>query len=290
MLEAMPQAVYALDLQRRITHWNPAAERLTGHAASDVLGRSCQDGLLSHVDDSGAPLCGTRCPLLAVMVDGASREARVFVHHRDGHRVPVRVHGSAIRDADGNISGAVESFTDDSRGRALERELGEAQKEALSDALTGLANRRMLHRVLEHHSDEYRRYQRSFAVLFVDIDDFKKVNDIHGHRAGDRLLRMVASTLDRSTRPSDTVGRWGGEEFLIVAPAGTEAEAFSLAERARRLVCSSWIDDEGRRVRVTVSVGAALVRSGETTGELIDRADGAMFAAKRKGRNCSHIA
>ena len=290
LLEAMPQAAYALDLQRRITHWNPAAERLTGHAASGVLGRSCRDGILNHVDDEGTPLCGTRCPLLATMTDGAPREARVFLHHNDGHRLPVRVHGGVMRDADGNICGAVESFTDDSRARDLDQELGLARNEALTDSLTGLANRRMLHRLLDHHSDEFRRYQRSFAVLFVDIDSFKKINDLHGHPAGDRLLRLVASTLDMSTRPSDTVGRWGGEEFLILAPADDGGEALRLAERARRLVCSSWIDDDGRRVRVTVSIGAALVRPGETAGELIDRADAAMFAAKRKGRNCSHLA
>ncbi len=77
---------------------------------------------------------------------------------------------------------------------------------------------------------------------------------------------------------------------MILAPADDGGEALRLAERARRLVCSSWIDDDGRRVRVTVSIGAALVRPGETAGELIDRADAAMFAAKRKGRNCSHLA
>lgn len=289
MLDAIPEPVYALDLNRRVTHWNPAAERLTGYAAADALGRSCRDGMLNHVDDSGMPLCGTRCPLVATMVDGATREGRVFLHHRDGHRLPVVVQAGVIRDSDGAICGAVETFHDDSRGRDRDRQLAAASRDALTDALTGLANRRMLNHVLRQHVDEYQRYGRPFAVLYADIDRFKNINDAYGHDIGDQVLRMVARTLDESTRPSDTVGRWGGDEFLLVALAASEREALSLAERTRRLLGGSWIDNGAGRVRVSVSIGVALVRSGETGSALLGRADAASLAAKRQGRNRSRV-
>jgi diguanylate cyclase (GGDEF)-like protein len=197
------------------------------------------------------------------MVDGTAREGRVYLHHRDGHRLPVLVRAGVIRDSDGAISGAVETFHDDSPGRERDRQLAEASRDALTDSLTGFANRRMLHHVLRHHVDEYQRYGRPFAVLFIDIDGFKRINDAWGHDTGDQVLRMVARTLDESTRPSDTVGRWGGEEFLLLAPAADVFEALSLAERTRRLVDSSWIaNEDAGRLHVTVSVGVALARSG----------------------------
>ena len=113
LLEAMSEAVYAVDTDRRVTYWNPAAERLTGYRASDVVGRRCWDNILSHVDDKGAVLCTTGCPLPATIEGGRAREAHVFLRHRDGHRVPVAVRAAALCSADGAVIGAVEVFRDE---------------------------------------------------------------------------------------------------------------------------------------------------------------------------------
>jgi PAS domain S-box-containing protein/putative nucleotidyltransferase with HDIG domain len=118
LLEAMSEAVYAVDCDRRVTYWNAAAEQLTGYRASDVVGSRCRDNILNHCDDQGTELCAAGCPLLATMEDGRAREARVFLHHRDGHLVPVVVRAAALRSGDGAVIGAVEVFRDDSRSRA----------------------------------------------------------------------------------------------------------------------------------------------------------------------------
>jgi diguanylate cyclase (GGDEF)-like protein/PAS domain S-box-containing protein len=285
LLETMGEAVYVVDHGRRITYWNRAAERLTGFPAAEVVGRRCRDGILNHVDDARTLLCRYRCPLLATMRDGQPRQAFVFLHHRDGHRVPVAISAAALRDADGRVLGAVEVFRDDSRFRDIADQLDAAQCDALTDPLTGLGNRRMLQRELKRHHADHRRYARPFAVLFADIDNFKKVNDSHGHDAGDKVLQLVAVTLAHCIRPGDAVGRWGGEEFLILAPVSGREQAVMLAERVRNLTASGWIAGAHSRISVTISVGVAIATDGEPATSLVARADAALLAAKTAGKN-----
>lgn len=285
ILDAMSEALYVVDTDRRITFWNAAAEQLTGYRAEDVVGRRCRDGLLNHVDDTGNPLCTTSCPLLGTISDGALREAFVFLHHREGHRMPVQVRASALHDAEGNIIGAVEAFHDDSRARRLADSAANAEHEALTDPLTGIANRRQLERSLDRFASDLAKYGSGYAVLFVDVDHFKSVNDELGHDAGDDVLTMVARTLRSCVRGGDVAGRWGGEEFLVLAASADEEQALALAERLRRLVGTSWMRFTGQRLRVTVSVGVALAGVDEPGHHVVERADLAMLAAKRSGRD-----
>jgi two-component system, cell cycle response regulator len=147
----------------------------------------------------------------------------------------------------------------------------------------------MLHHDLQLRHDEYLRYGRRYAVLFADIDHFKNVNDSYGHDTGDQALKLVASTLRGCTRISDTGGRWGGEEFLYLAPVTDGTQAIALAERTRHLVHASWLPHDDHAISVTVSIGVALANPNETTTQLVDRADSAMLNAKQKGRNRSQL-
>lgn len=296
VLEGLSEAVYVVDRARRITFWNPAAEQLTGFGAEEVIGRRCQDALLDHVDDEGRPLCGSRCPLARTMFDGQPREANLYLHHHDGHRVPIAVRAAPLRGPDGAITGAVEAFHDDGDRRGLGRRLLElegrlvgAEQQAMTDELTGLANRRMLEGVLRRHDEDYRRYGHKFSVLFADIDRFKDLNDHYGHQFGDDVIRSVAATLANCIRAGDTVGRWGGDEFVIVAGSTDELSASRLADRVRRLVASSWALHDGRRIGVTVTVGVAHAGS-DGWAAAVGRADSAMLEAKRQGGDRSAVA
>ncbi len=144
VLDSLPDAVYVIDEQRRIRAWNQAAATLTGYSAQETLGRVCNDRLLNHVDEDGRSLCGARCPLRATMVDGRSRQARVFLHHADGHLIPVHVQSAALRDADGEIVAAVETFRDDTEHTRSTRKIAELAVLATHDPLTGLDNRRTM--------------------------------------------------------------------------------------------------------------------------------------------------
>jgi diguanylate cyclase (GGDEF)-like protein/PAS domain S-box-containing protein len=290
LLEAISEAVYVVDRGRKIVYWNQAAEELTGFRADDVLGRPCSQEILNHVDENGKSLCRSVCPLAASMLAGQPRQAPLFLHHRDGHRVPVAIRTGAVRGPDGTITGGVEVFHDDSAFRKLANRLSQVEGEALTDELTGLPNRRLLERVLRQHHDDFCRYGHGYAVLFADIDNFKGFNDRYGHDVGDRVLKMVANTLRGSMRGGDTVGRWGGEEFLIVARAADKREATRIAKRAQRLVASAWTGHDAGRLRVTVAIGVAFARPRELTAELVRRADVQMLAAKKRAHHRSAVA
>jgi len=153
------------------------------------------------------------------------------------------------------------------------------------DVLTGLANRRHLIEHMHAASAGARRHGQPFSLLMIDVDHFKKVNDDLGHEAGDIVLREIAKRLAAGCRGEDLCGRWGGEEFLAIAPGTALEDAIALAERMRTLVADRHIlVDDDRVVDVTVSIGVA---SGVVDGEsLLRSADRSLYEAKETGRNC----
>jgi diguanylate cyclase (GGDEF)-like protein/PAS domain S-box-containing protein len=285
VLDQLYDGVYFVDRQRRITYWNRGAVQLTGYTPEEVVGSSCGDGVLMHVDGDGKNLCEEGCPLAATLEDGQVREMVVFLHHKDGHRLPVAVRAAPITDGSGMVVGAVEIFKDNSGSVDLSDRLARLEKQALLDPLTGIGNRRYLTRHLEARVEEYRRYNVTFGVLFIDIDHFKRVNDNFGHLVGDRVLRMVAQTVAVNLRPFDEAGRWGGEEFVSVVANVDGNDLSIVAERLRMLVEASSLGTEKGAVRVTVSIGAVLAAADEDAESVLERADQVMYQSKLAGRN-----
>jgi diguanylate cyclase (GGDEF)-like protein/PAS domain S-box-containing protein len=286
MLDNLHDGVYFVDRRRRITYWNKGAERITGYLASDVVGHSCPDNLLNHEDGNGKLLCRGQCPLAETMADGQLRQAEVYLHNAQGQRLPVLVRASPLRDQEGRIIGAVETFSDNSNAIATRQRVTHLLQEAENDALTGLSNRRTIERRLQGSLAEWRQGDPSFGLLFIDIDYFKLINDTYGHAVGDQTLKMIADTLRRSLRGTDLVGRWGGEEFVIVLYGVEQRRLASVANKLRALIAASALRYEQHLIRVTASIGATLNRPGDTLGELVRRADQLLYRSKAAGRNC----
>jgi len=285
LLEQMREGVYLVDRDRRIQYWNPAAERITGFAASEVVGSHCHNRVLMHMDESGHLLCEGGCPLHKTLHDKQSRELRVYFHHKMGHRVPVMVRCVPWKDEDGELLGAVEFFWPEGREEQLQERLQELERMALLDPLTRLVNRRHLDASLDSRLGELRRFGWPFGLLFVDVDRFKQVNDSFGHEVGDKVLKLVSLTLVNSVRPFDMVGRWGGEEFLAILTNVTPEQLMHVAERSRLLVEGSDLKEGSHLLSVTVSLGATMARPEDDPASLFSRVDKLMYASKRAGRN-----
>ncbi len=169
------------------------------------------------------------------------------------------------------------------QSRASQEEL---ERLASFDSLTGLYNRRTVLRLLDDQMKRAKRYDETLAVLMVDIDHFKEVNDRYGHLVGDRVLEAVASVLSQSVREVDRVGRYGGEEFLITLPKADVGSAREVGERIRGAVEEGGMTaHHGAVFHVTISVGVAGYRSGEDLLAFVGRADDALYSAKQNGRN-----
>jgi diguanylate cyclase (GGDEF)-like protein len=264
---------------------NRGAEELTGYSAFEAVSRQCRDNLLCHVDESGRQLCLEGCPMAATLEDGESRSAEVFLHHKDGYRVPVRVTAVPLRGDVGEIVAAVETFSSNAEKMAALEQVRDLERIASVDALTDIPNRRFLQQSIATRLDEVARYGGSLSLVLLDIDHFKAVNDRYGHDAGDRVLRVVARTLQGATRSFDVVGRWGGEEFLAVLPNTSAADVEGIADRYRALVERSDVPLDQQTVHVTVSAGAATARQGDSATDVFERVDRLLYRSKDSGRN-----
>jgi diguanylate cyclase (GGDEF)-like protein len=157
---------------------------------------------------------------------------------------------------------------------------------SITDGLTGLYNRKHLMDLFDMEFVRTQRYRTAFSVLIADIDHFKSINDTYGHLAGDAVLRRIADCLRQAVRETDHVGRYGGEEFLIILPATDTAGAMELGQRIRESISQMDFQDNGNTFSMSVSVGVAHCTDGDDSVEaVISRADAALYQAKAGGRN-----
>lgn len=285
VLDYMSDGVYFVDCERRILYWNEGAHRLTGYRSEEIVARRCPDDILCHVDSAGKQLCHDGCPLTASIKDGGLHEASVFLRHKQGRRVPVNVRVQPIRNANGGIIGAIEIFSADSAQHEARRKTDALERMAFLDHLTQLPNRRFIEMSIRTALSEYEVHRDPFGVMLFDLDRFKAINDSFGHRWGDRALQEAAKTLAGALRPTDVVGRWGGDEFLAIVGNVDQETLATLAERCMIMVRQTSIQsNDERSISLSISVGAALVHSGETAEQIIHRADERMYQSKARHR------
>ncbi|MGE8131910.1 diguanylate cyclase, partial [Methylobacterium sp. NPDC080182] len=196
--------------------------------------------------------------------------------------------GTAEADArliEAEASSAVHAAED--RVRRLGADLHAMQVLADTDALTGLLNRRAFVPLATDAMSYFRRYKRAICILMIDIDHFKRVNDLYGHAAGDEVIRQVGRIINEAVRTTDKVARFGGEEFVVLLRETDLKGAAVFADRIRQTVASTVFEPEGQCLRATISIGMAEAEL--TDGDVdhtIERADRALYAAKSDGRNC----
>ena len=289
IIDNLHDALYFVDRNRIIIYWNKAAEKISGYKASEVVGKSCSDNVFCHVDSDGNSLCKEKCHLAASITDKSPNETEVYLHHKNGHRIPVSVRVNPLLNEVGEIIGGIELFTDISNNQINELRIKELEKIALTDSLTLLANRNFINREIKNRFEEQKRFEPTFGLLFMDIDNFKEVNDTYGHDVGDKVLKLIANTIISNARPFDLYGRWGGEEFIGIIRNINSEELKSLGNRLIRLISASSILHESENLSVTISIGATLANEHDTIESLIKRSDTLLYRSKSSGKNCLTI-
>ena len=289
ILDSLHGGLYFVDKNRKITYWNRAAESITGFSADEVIGKHCRDDILIHIDAEGNKLCTGLCPLAKSINNGIPTENEIYLHHKDGHRIPVSVRTNSLIDKNGQIIGGIELFTDISNHQAYELKIKELEKLAMLDNLTQLPNRNYMHKEFNICFEEKKRLKLNFGVLYIDIDHFKNFNDKYGHNTGDEIIKLVANTFIKNSRPFDIYGRWGGEEFLGLIRNVDIEELQNIGNRIRIMVENSFTMYKNEKLKVTISIGATMVKNKDTINVLINRADNLLYQSKKSGRNCLTI-
>ncbi|MFZ7310742.1 sensor domain-containing diguanylate cyclase [Comamonas jiangduensis] len=272
-LDATEDAVLISDDKAQILFVNQAFEHQTGYSSSEVLGKT------PKFLQSGTHTPTFYADLHLALAQGESYQSTFTNKHKDGHLYYAAQTITPIKDENGSIAHFVSVSKDVSD---LVMRTHELKKQAEHDALTGLLNRRVGERKLKLCCKTAQSKKQAYALILIDIDNFKKINDQFGHDEGDRVLRQCAKLINSSVRMGDIVTRWGGEEFLIVLPGCPLDAARDLAERIRKVVASQNDPIVGQ---ITLSLGVGTVRLSENYTELLKRTDEALYQAKRSGRN-----
>jgi diguanylate cyclase (GGDEF)-like protein/PAS domain S-box-containing protein len=261
---------------------NAAFTRITGFSRAEALGRS--PAMLR----SGRQGAAFYTAMWAALHGQGYWEGEVWNRRRSGEVYAQRLIINAICDSHGRPSAYVGLFSDIT---ALKREQAELEHDANHDALTGLPNRRQLTERLRLAIAGAPRRRLSTAVVYIDLDGFKAVNDQYGHARGDELLVALAARMRNAVRESDTVARLGGDEFVVLLQdLEGKVDCTALLERLRD-ACAQPVRMAGRQVRVSASIGVAMLRPGEPAEahQLLRMADQAMYQAKLGGKNRYHF-
>ena len=270
------EGIAILDAGRCIISVNPAFVALTGFAEAEVQGRDPDDFLYARRRDDGFY---TRLS----QSDSDYWSGELACTRKDGTLLPAWQHLCVVRDAQGQIVNYVLAMSDTGALRRAEAQINHL---AYHDTLTGLGNRNMLEETIGREIERARLSGKRVAVLFIDLDGFKLINDTMGHAAGDQLLTEIAQRISRVLRRTDTAIRLGGDEFVVVVPDVTRLE--DCASLAEKLLCEtrSVVELARERISVSASIGIAVYpdNAGDFTG-LIQAADSAMYGAKERGRN-----
>ena len=281
-LESIGDGVLSTDVSCNITYLNTQAERMTGWTRNDAQGRPV--GEILHLIDSGTRQ-PARNPIEMVILHkkNLALYARSVLVRRDGYEIPVEDSAAPIFDKNGEVTGAVVTFRDVSETRAMADKMAHL---AEHDYLTGLPNRLLLNDRLAQAVAYAERHHTQVAVLFLDLDNFKHINDSLGHSVGDKLLESVSKRLVAQVRHSDTVSRLGGDEFVIMVLENSHEEHSTIAaEKILRALAEPHVI-AGNELHITTSIGISLYPAdGQNAETLIKNADTAMYHAKKKGRN-----
>lgn len=285
LFETVAQGVVYQDAQGRITSANPAAQRILGRTLAQMQGQQGDDPGWQAQREDGSPLAADDHPAAVALRTGEPVTDVVMGVPVPGRGLAWLLVSATPLKRHGVVEEVYASFEDITERVLLSREL---HRQASTDDLTGAANRRSL---MQRLALEFERVKRSAgghrcAVLAVDLDLFKQVNDNHGHAAGDAVLQQVAALMRRLTRQHDLVARSGGEEFMLLLPEADADDALALAERLRAGLRAQPVQHLGLALAVTVSVGvSAILPDDAHLDAVLARADGALYAAKAAGRD-----
>ena len=272
-LEVSVDPVLITDPEGTITYVNAAFEEQTGYSRNEAVGKN------PRFLQSGQQDAAFYREMWETLKRGDAFRGEFVNRRRDGTLMNMEQSISPVTDAHGRISHYVSISKDVTDRVRMEDEI---RRLAHTDWLTGLANRLSLGNTLEAEMERSRRYGRPLSLIMFDIDHFKDFNDDYGHETGDDVLKRLADTVQGALREADALGRWGGEEFMVVVPETTGAGAEAMAEKLRKAVAAM---ETGCPASVTASFGVTEMRQGDSPKTFARRVDEAMYQAKEAGRN-----
>ena len=280
-------AFIMMDGQGQISYWNPAAERVFGYRSKDALGRDLHK-LLAPEREYNVFKKKFSAFRRTGKGDGIGKTMEFVAIRKDQTEFPIELSLSALKlQGDWHSFGIVRDISERKRAEEQLRESEKRYKElSITDSLTKLYNSRHFYASLQLEMERAYRYDRSLALLMIDIDDFKRFNDTHGHLTGDKVLAKTGVAIRKALREADTGYRYGGEEFAVILPETVGPGAVQVAERIRKELAAMPLLLKAKKNRnITASMGVSELQAKDKLSEFIRRADKNLYTAKTEGKN-----
>lgn len=280
IVESSPNMIWKSGIDGKCDYFNNTWLGFTGKTLEQEMGNGWAEGV--HPDDLES--------CLKIYLESFSQRQPFEMEYRllrfDGEYRWINDRGVPFYNDNGNFAGYIGSCID-----VTEKVEGEQlRKEAQVDGLTGTNNRQFFEKLFKTEFEKAIKYRTMLSVILMDVDDFKSINDVYGHLIGDQVLTNVVNVIESSLRDSDFCGRYGGEEFVVALPNTSLEQAIKVAERLRQQIENNSVEIEGRKIKVTVSLGVTQLSDEKEAYRLIDKADKAMYSSKTRGKNQVTIA
>jgi diguanylate cyclase (GGDEF)-like protein/PAS domain S-box-containing protein len=273
VLDSLETGVCVVDLDGRIAFWNQGATHVAGYMHHEVIGRPCQEFMSCPRGNQEGAQSDGKAPFGRILHEGKATMVALRLRHRRGHQLPVLMHVSPVRNQHGSVIAIVASFDSHSLKLLNDRGPRNALPLAGLDVSTGVANRSFSLFHLREQMASFVEYRVPFGILRVRANAFDQFCASYGREAGSAALLVMAQTLSNSFRPSDFVGRWGEDEFLVILTNCAGAGIRSLYERTQKSLSSVEIRWWGESLRVATSIGCSSVELGDTIELLLSRAE-----------------
>jgi len=271
ILDGLQIGVSVLDLQKKIVFWSDGAEQITGYSRIDVLGHSCADNILQHCNQVSCEMCAERCPISIALHDAKPTEVMTFIHHKSGHRTQVHTWAIPLRNKHGSLIGIIQTFEGEFALGASGPNDRSMRERGCLDETTGLPNAAMMLAHLRELLGTFGELQISFAVICLEVPDLAKFRARYGQVATRSILQVLARTLSNTVWPTDFVGRWSENRFLVILSGCREDALHEVSQRILKMTASATIQWWGEQLSVTLSIGGTIAAAGDGVESILQR-------------------
>jgi diguanylate cyclase (GGDEF)-like protein/PAS domain S-box-containing protein len=272
ILDGLQIGVSVIDLQRKIVFWSDGAEQITGYARIDVLGHSCTENIFLHCNEVSCEMCADKCSISAALHDAKPVENVGLIHHKSGHRTPVRTWAAPLRDKHGSMIGIIQTFENEFAVVGPDPVDHSMKERGCLDEMTGLPNQATMQSHLREKLKTFAELQIPFGIVCVEAHELGQFRARYGQEASKSILQVLARTLRNTVWPTDFVGRWSEDRFLVILSGCGEAALQAISERMLKMMASTTIHWWGEELSVAVSIGRTSAVANDTVESILQRA------------------
>ncbi|MGD0270433.1 MAG: diguanylate cyclase [Candidatus Sulfotelmatobacter sp.] len=276
ILDGLPIGVSVLDLAKKIVFWSDGAQQITGYARIDVLGHSCRENVFLHCNELSCETCAEKCSIATALHDAKTVETLGLIHHKAGHRTPVRICAIPLRDRHGSIIGIIQTFEEHFALAGPDANNQSMKEHGWLDEVTGLPNQAVMQSHLRETLGTFTEVHIPFGIAYLQVNDLGRFRSSYGQGAARSILQVLAKTLRNTVWPTDFVGSWSDGRFLVILMGCSEEAVHAIGGRILKMMSSASIHWWGEDLSVTVSIGSTGARAGDSVESLLQRAQRAI--------------